>query len=240
MPSSKTKKKTAKSNKSSKPAAPKRANAKKKASTKSSPRSSAKSTRAGKTTAAGSSTRTKKAAAKKSPRSAKPATSPLPASVEVGEEVLVDRRTAGPRREQERRQQGVPVAENRRQTERRKVPRRRQIDPTTCERDYTNDEIEFMQALDDYKRANGRMFPTCSEILEVIRGLGYQRLPADMPADMDGEVAAADESEPLAETLDSLQASSTTPPHAGPLPSTGVVADLGMTVGGGTSAAGHG
>jgi len=32
-----------------------------------------------------------------------------------------------------------------------------------------------MQALDAYKRSSGRMFPTCSEILEVIRGLGYQR-----------------------------------------------------------------
>ena len=30
-----------------------------------------------------------------------------------------------------------------------------------------------MLALDDYKRASGRMFPTCSEILEVIRNLGY-------------------------------------------------------------------
>jgi len=58
---------------------------------------------------------------------------------------------------------------------RAKVNRRRQIDPTTCERDYSNDEIEFMQALDAYKRSSGRMFPTCSEILEVIRGLGYQR-----------------------------------------------------------------
>jgi len=57
-----------------------------------------------------------------------------------------------------------------------KVARRRQIDPTTCERDYNNDEIEFMQALDAYKRANGRMFPTCSEILEVIRALGYVRM----------------------------------------------------------------
>ncbi len=55
------------------------------------------------------------------------------------------------------------------------MPRRRQIDPTTCERDYTADEIEFMQALDAYKRANGRMFPTCSEILEVIRDMGYVR-----------------------------------------------------------------
>ena len=53
--------------------------------------------------------------------------------------------------------------------------RRRKIDPTTCERDYSNDEREFMQALEEYKRQNGRNFPTCSEILEVIRGLGYIR-----------------------------------------------------------------
>ena len=74
----------------------------------------------------------------------------------------------------------MPVAVERRQGERRvKVPRRRQIDPTTCERDYSGDEIEFMQALDAYKRANGRMFPTCSEVLEVIRNLGYVRVTAD-------------------------------------------------------------
>lgn len=33
-----------------------------------------------------------------------------------------------------------------------------------------------MRALDEYKRAHGRMFPTCSEILEVIRALGYERV----------------------------------------------------------------
>ena len=74
------------------------------------------------------------------------------------------------RRNDDRRQENVPV-----DVDRRKVQRRRQIDPTTCERDYSNDEIEFMHALDDYKRRNGRMFPTCSEILEVIRELGYVR-----------------------------------------------------------------
>nr|WP_207398022.1 hypothetical protein [Bremerella alba] len=67
-------------------------------------------------------------------------------------------------------EEGEPKMERR-----EKVNRRRQIDPTTCERDYTNDEIEFMQALDAYKRSSGRMFPTCSEILEVIRDLGYSR-----------------------------------------------------------------
>jgi hypothetical protein len=53
--------------------------------------------------------------------------------------------------------------------------RRRMIDPTTCDRDYGPEEVEFMQALDRYKRTNGRMFPTCSEILEVVRSLGYER-----------------------------------------------------------------
>ena len=53
--------------------------------------------------------------------------------------------------------------------------RRRNIDPTTCERDYSYDEIEFMQALDEYKRQAKRMFPTCSEILEVLRKLGYTK-----------------------------------------------------------------
>ena len=59
---------------------------------------------------------------------------------------------------------------------RRKTQRRRHIDPTTCERDYSNPEIEFMRAMDDYKRVAGRMFPTCSEVLEVIRSLGYFQL----------------------------------------------------------------
>ncbi len=60
--------------------------------------------------------------------------------------------------------------------ERRKVKRRRQIDPTTCEREYSDCEIEFMQAMDEYKRASGRMFPTCSEILEVLINMGYRRV----------------------------------------------------------------
>lgn len=59
---------------------------------------------------------------------------------------------------------------------RRKKERRRHIDPTTCERDYSDPELEFMRAMDDYKRKSGRMFPTCSEVLEVVRDLGYVQL----------------------------------------------------------------
>jgi hypothetical protein len=89
----------------------------------------------------------------------------------------IDRRAS-----QDRRTKSNPAAAERLPLERRaKVNRRRQIDPTTCERDYTLEEIEFMRALDDYKRANGRMFPTCSEVLEVIHKLGYEKRPAPAP-----------------------------------------------------------
>ncbi|NBV44060.1 MAG: hypothetical protein EBR86_00055 [Planctomycetia bacterium] len=68
-----------------------------------------------------------------------------------------------------------PTASASRPTRKAPASRRRLIDPTTCEREYGADELEFMQALDRYKRSSGRMFPTCSEILEVIRSLGYVR-----------------------------------------------------------------
>lgn len=61
-------------------------------------------------------------------------------------------------------------------TERQKVKRRRQIDPTTCEREYSGPEIEFMHAMDEYKRSSGRMFPTNSEILEVLLKMGYRKI----------------------------------------------------------------
>src|SRR5438128_1120388 len=82
------------------------------------------------------------------------------------------------RRGIERRKRQVPVALERRGSKDRREERgerRRQIDPTTCERDYTNDEIEFMKAMDQYKRENRRPFPTWSEVLEVMRALGYRK-----------------------------------------------------------------
>lgn len=116
-------------------------------------------------------------------RTAKPASKPAAHSAPAAESheepagtVVMDRRSKGERRkETDRRQNDTSVAMERRQSERRKVPRRRQIDPTTCERDYSGDEVEFMSALDQYKRTSGRMFPTCSEILEVVRSLGYEK-----------------------------------------------------------------
>lgn len=54
--------------------------------------------------------------------------------------------------------------------------RRRFVDPTTCEREYSRAEMEFMHAMHDYKQSSGRMFPTWSEVLEVIKALGYEKL----------------------------------------------------------------
>jgi hypothetical protein len=53
--------------------------------------------------------------------------------------------------------------------------RRRHVDPTTCERDYSESELELMHAMQQYKLSSGRMFPTWSEVLEVLTELGYSR-----------------------------------------------------------------
>jgi hypothetical protein len=113
-----------------------------------------------------------KSAKKTSTRSMKKAT--LVSAAEPGEDMItIDRRRGKLRRDGESAaaEKIAPAAET--LERRKKVNRRRQIDPTTCERDYSEQEVEFMNALDDYKRKSGRMFPTCSEVLEVIHSLGY-------------------------------------------------------------------
>lgn len=67
---------------------------------------------------------------------------------------------------------------------REKVERRRQIDPTTCERDYSQDEVDFMNAMNDYKRRSGRQFPTWSEVLEVLRAMGYRKVEEPVELEM--------------------------------------------------------
>lgn len=131
---------------------------------------------------------TKKKPAAKKPAAKKTAQESAEPASELETVITIDRRDG------DRRNNETPVAVN---PERRKVARRRQIDPTTCERDYSDHEIEFMQAMDAYKRASGRMFPTCSEILEVVRSLGYCR-PGDEPV----AEASAETADGSDETMD--------------------------------------
>jgi hypothetical protein len=99
----------------------------------------------------------------------------------------------------DRRKRNIPVATDRRRAlnaaeKRRTSERRRLIDPTTCERDYTDEETDFMKAMDRYKRDNRRPFPTWSEVLEVMRSLGYRRVaePTDLPGKKSGSSANID------------------------------------------------
>ncbi|WP_404304777.1 hypothetical protein [Neorhodopirellula lusitana] len=105
------------------------------------------------------------------------------------------------RRRNERRGEEATAKESANTPPRRKTQRRRHIDPTTCERDYSENEVEFMRAMDDYKQSSGRMFPTCSEVLEVIRSLGYVQLTDEQcdslglvaEEEIDEEVSLSDE-----------------------------------------------
>lgn len=99
--------------------------------------------------------------------------------------LVTDRRGKERRGHADRRKRTIPVAVERRSGEDRRQmgERRRQVDPTTCERDYDEEEIDFMKAMDAYKRANRRPFPTWSEVLEVLHALGYRKVaePTTLP-----------------------------------------------------------
>jgi hypothetical protein len=63
------------------------------------------------------------------------------------------------------------------QDERRaKKDRRRRIDPTTFDKQYTDDEMEFMNAMQRFKEISGKSFPTFREVLRVLVDLGYRRI----------------------------------------------------------------
>ena len=101
----------------------------------------------------------------------------MPATMEMDQ--VVEQRLSKDRRVNDRRSfpsQRTPSngTERRAGDPRRKAQRRREIDPTTCERDYSLDEVEFMNAMDTYKRRSGRPFPTWSEVLDVVRSVGYR------------------------------------------------------------------
>ena len=40
----------------------------------------------------------------------------------------------------------------------------------------TGEQFEFCMAIETYKKVNKRMYPTWTEILEVVRQLGYRKV----------------------------------------------------------------
>lgn len=40
----------------------------------------------------------------------------------------------------------------------------------------TDEQFEFLMAINEYKRVNKRPFPTWTEVLDVMRALGYRKV----------------------------------------------------------------
>lgn len=84
-------------------------------------------------------------------------------------------KTDGPPGQDERRQS---VVDRRTGLERRRGPGRRRPSSRRSaeEGELTDEQFEFVMALDEYKRANNRPFPSWTEVLEVIKYLGYRKV----------------------------------------------------------------
>ena len=62
--------------------------------------------------------------------------------------------------------------------ERRRGPGRRRTDfmRSAEEGEMTEEQFEFVRAIDEYKRINKRPFPTWTEVLDVIKAIGYRKV----------------------------------------------------------------
>ena len=78
------------------------------------------------------------------------------------------------RREAERR----GVVERRGGLDRRRGPGRRRTDSRRSaeEGEMTDEQFEFLMAVNEYKRVNKRPFPTWTEVLDVMKALGYRKV----------------------------------------------------------------
>ena len=70
------------------------------------------------------------------------------------------------------------VTDRRIQLNRRRGPGRRRSDERKSaeEGQMSDEQFEFIMAIDDYKRQNSRPFPTWTEVLEIIKALGYRKV----------------------------------------------------------------
>lgn len=71
--------------------------------------------------------------------------------------------------------------------------RRRRVDPTTFEKQYSDAEIEFMNAVQQFKTQTGKSFPSHGDVLRIAARLGYRKgFPVDEP-DLEGDDAPSRE-----------------------------------------------
>lgn len=70
------------------------------------------------------------------------------------------------------------VVDRRLGLDRRRGPGHRRTEERRCaeEGEMTDEQFEFLMAIDQYKRANQKPFPTWTEVLEVVKALGYRKV----------------------------------------------------------------
>ena len=85
-------------------------------------------------------------------------------------ESVVDRRTGLDRRDCPS-ELKLPNMERRRGAGIRRPEDRRAAE----EGELTSEQFEFVMAIEEYKRANNKTFPTWTEVLDVIKILGYHK-----------------------------------------------------------------
>lgn len=96
---------------------------------------------------------------------------------------VVDRRSGLDRRQQTRAESGYTgperrVSERRTGLERRRGAgiRREEERRSAEEGEMTPEQFEFVMAIEAYKKVNRKLFPTWTEVLEVITQLGYRKV----------------------------------------------------------------
>ena len=74
--------------------------------------------------------------------------------------------------------QSKSVVDRRFGLDRRRGPGRRRTDERKSaeEGQMSDEQFEFLMAIDEYKKKNTRPFPTWTEVLEVIKALGYRKV----------------------------------------------------------------
>ena len=70
------------------------------------------------------------------------------------------------------------VVDRRLGLDRRRGPGRRLTDDRKAaeEGQMSDEQFEFLMAIDEYKKKNARPFPTWTEVLELIKALGYRKV----------------------------------------------------------------
>lgn len=63
--------------------------------------------------------------------------------------------------------------------------KKNQGNPAVSEVYYSDEESEFLRAMDEFKMSTGKRFPTLVEALRVLRSLGWERSLKESPVDHD-------------------------------------------------------